>query len=61
VVGLAAGFLIGAVVGVGLLLSGRAGRRARVPHGPFLLTGAAVGLFVGAPLWHGYLSVVGLA
>jgi leader peptidase (prepilin peptidase)/N-methyltransferase len=32
-----------------------------VPHGPFLLSGAAVGLFAGAPLWDGYLRLVGLA
>jgi leader peptidase (prepilin peptidase) / N-methyltransferase len=61
VVGLMGGFLIGAVVGVFLLLTGRAARGTRVPHGPFLLTGAGVGLFAGEPLWHGYLSLVGLA
>lgn len=60
-VGLAGGFLIGAVVGVGLLASGRAGARARVPHGPFLLSGAALGMFAGQPLWEGYLGLVGLA
>ena len=59
-VGLAAGFLIGAVVGLGLLASGRAHRRARVPHGPFLLTGAAIGMFAGSPVWEGYLRLVGL-
>jgi leader peptidase (prepilin peptidase)/N-methyltransferase len=32
-----------------------------VPHGPFLIAGAAVGLFAGDPLWHGYLQAVGLA
>lgn len=61
VVGLAAGFVLGAVVGLVLMASGRAGRRARVPHGPFLLVGAAVGLFAGGPLWSGYLAAVGLA
>jgi leader peptidase (prepilin peptidase)/N-methyltransferase len=60
VVGLVLGFVIGAVVGVLLIASGRHQRGARVPHGPFLLSGAAVGLFVGAPLWDGYLRVVGL-
>lgn len=59
-VGLAAGFLIGAVVGVGLLASGRAGRRAKVPHGPFMLAGAAVGLFAGSAIAEGYLGLVGL-
>lgn len=60
-VGLLGGFLIGAVVGVGLMLSGRAEAKSRVPHGPFLLTGAAVGLFVGEPIWQGYLQLVGLS
>ena len=60
-VGLLGGFVIGALVGVVLLGSGRAGRRTRVPHGPFLLTGAALGLFVGQPVWSAYLGLVGLA
>lgn len=60
VVGLAGGFLIGGVVGVALLASGKATRRARVPHGPFLLSGAALGMFAGEPLWQGYLRLVGL-
>jgi leader peptidase (prepilin peptidase)/N-methyltransferase len=60
-VGLLSGFVVGAVVGVVLLGSGRAGRRTRVPHGPFLLTGAALGLFVGQPVWDAYLGLVGLA
>lgn len=59
-VGLLAGFLVGAVVGVVLLATGRAQRRAQVPHGPFLLTGAAVGLYAGDALWHGYLALFGL-
>lgn len=61
VVGLALGFGIGAVVGVLLIASGRSRVGMRVPHGPFLLSGAAVGMFAGAPLWHGYLGLVGLA
>lgn len=59
-VGLAAGFVGGAVIGAVLLASGRVDRRTRVPHGPFLLGGAAVGLFVGQPLGDLYLRLVGL-
>ncbi|WP_341805247.1 prepilin peptidase [Nocardioides ochotonae] len=59
-VGLGAGFVIGGLVGVALIASGRVGRRARVPHGPFLLSGAVLGMFAGASLWEGYLGVVGL-
>nr|MCW2728352.1 peptidase domain protein [Aeromicrobium sp.] len=59
-VGLLAGFLVGAVIGVGLLASRRAVAGSRIPHGPFLLAGAALGLFAGQPLWHGYLRFFGL-
>lgn len=59
-VGLLGGFVIGAVIGVGLLASGQARARSRVPHGPFLLAGAAAGLFVGQPLWEGYLRAFGI-
>jgi leader peptidase (prepilin peptidase) / N-methyltransferase len=59
-VGLGAGFVIGATVGVGLLLSGRAQAGAKVPHGPFLLSGAAVGMLAGGPLAAAYLRLVGL-
>lgn len=60
IVGLMAGFLIGTLVLVPLMAIGRVGRGA-VPHGPFLLAGAAVGLFAGEPLAAGYLRLVGLA
>lgn len=60
-VALLGGFVIGALVGTALLLGRRAQRRTRVPHGPFMLAGAAVGMFVGELLWRSYLGVVGLA
>lgn len=59
-VGLGAGFVVGGIAGIGLIATGRVGRRARVPHGPFLLSGAALGMFAGEPLWHAYLSLAGL-
>jgi leader peptidase (prepilin peptidase)/N-methyltransferase len=60
VVGLMGGFVIGAVVGVVLLVSMRAAGRSRVAHGPFLLSGAGLGLFAGESLWQTYLGLVGL-
>ncbi|MCW2792344.1 MAG: peptidase domain protein [Nocardioides sp.] len=60
VIGLGSGFVVGAVVGGVLLATGRARRGLRIPHGPFLLTGAALGMFAGAPLWSAYLRAVGL-
>jgi leader peptidase (prepilin peptidase)/N-methyltransferase len=59
-VGLGAGFVVGAVVGVALVVAGSAGAKSQVPHGPFLLTGAALGMFAGGPLASAYLALVGL-
>jgi leader peptidase (prepilin peptidase)/N-methyltransferase len=46
-VGLLFGFFAGAVVGVVLLVVGRAGRKTALPFGPFLALGAIVAIFVG--------------
>ncbi|MFJ3900800.1 prepilin peptidase [Streptomyces sp. NPDC090025] len=43
-----AGFLLGAVYGLGLVLARRAGRGAAIPFGPFMITGALLGLLLGA-------------
>lgn len=59
-VGLGAGFVVGAVVGVVLMLSGRVRTGSTVPHGPFLLSGAALGMLAGVPLAEAYLRLVGL-
>jgi leader peptidase (prepilin peptidase) / N-methyltransferase len=48
-VGIFAGFLLGSVVGVALMASGRAGRRTALPFGPFLAAGALVVLLAGRP------------
>ncbi|MEI6362929.1 MAG: prepilin peptidase [Actinomycetes bacterium] len=59
-VGLLAAFVLGGLVGIVLLASGRAGRKAKLPFGPFLLIGALVGLFIGAGLWDSYVASLGL-
>lgn len=46
-VGLFFGFVAGAVVGVALMATRRAGRRTAVPFGPFLALGTVVAIFVG--------------
>ena len=61
VLGLFAGFAVGAAVGLALVGTGRLDRRARIAHGPFMLAGAALGAFLGEPLWHAWLGYVGLA
>ena len=54
VVGLFAGFVLGALVGGALMLLGRAGRRTALAFGPFLIVGAFLGLLVGLPLAQAY-------
>nr|WP_202418175.1 A24 family peptidase [Streptomyces sp. YIM 132580] len=43
-----AGFLFGAVYGLGLVLLRRAGRKTGIPFGPFMITGALAGVLLGA-------------
>ncbi len=58
--GALAAFLLGGIFGVALLLSRRAGRKSAIAFGPWMLAGAWVGVFFGAPIAHGYLSLFGL-
>jgi leader peptidase (prepilin peptidase) / N-methyltransferase len=50
VAGLFLGFALGAVVGVGLMLTRLRGRKDSVPFGPFLAGGAALAVLFGRPL-----------
>lgn len=43
-----AGFLLGALYGGALVVARRAGRKTAIPFGPFLITGAYLGLLMGA-------------
>lgn len=54
--GLVLGFVLGAVVGVVLLAAGRAGRRDRIPFGPFLLVGALTAVVAGPNVVDFYVS-----
>lgn len=56
-VGAFAGFLLGGVFGVGLILLGKGGRKSKVPFGPFMLLGALVGVFAGPDIAHAYVSL----
>jgi leader peptidase (prepilin peptidase) / N-methyltransferase len=58
-VGLFAAFAVGALVGVALILGGRAGRKTAVPFGPFLIAGALLGLIVGNVIVDSYLALIG--
>jgi leader peptidase (prepilin peptidase) / N-methyltransferase len=61
VVGIAAGFVLGGLYGIGLLVARRAGRKSGIPFGPWMIAGAWVGALAGVPVAGLYLSLVGLA
>jgi len=50
VIGAFAGFLLGAVVGVAVMASGRGNRKTALPFGPFMIIGALVAIFAAASL-----------
>lgn len=59
-VGALAGFILGGLFGVILVLARRATGKTGVPFGPWMLGGAWLGIIAGAPLASGYLSLFGL-
>ena len=59
-VGAFLGFVVGGVVGIGLMAAGRAGRKTQVPFGPSMLAGAWAGLVAGGTLGEWYLRATGL-
>jgi len=60
VVGALAAFVLGGVAGIVMLATRRGGRRSAIPFGPWMLAGAWVGIFAGAPLAGWYLGLIGL-
>jgi leader peptidase (prepilin peptidase)/N-methyltransferase len=51
-------FLLGAIVGVALILGGSGGRKTAIPFGPFMIAAALVTVFAGGWFADGYLSLV---
>jgi leader peptidase (prepilin peptidase) / N-methyltransferase len=52
------GFLFGGVVGVGLMVVRRAGRKSQIPFGPFMLAGALTAILWGGALADVYLDTL---
>ena len=48
-------FLIGAIIGLGLIIAGKKTLKSKVPFGPFLVTGTFVALFWGETIIKWYL------
>ena len=60
VVGTFLGFLLGAVLSIVLMAVSKAGRKSKIPFGPFMLLGAGLAFVVGAPLVDLYWRSFGL-
>lgn len=58
VVGGFLGFLLGALIGGGLMLVRKAGRKSKIPFGPFMLLGALLAIVWGGQLWDMYLDTL---
>jgi leader peptidase (prepilin peptidase)/N-methyltransferase len=54
VIGAFAGFLLGALVGVAVMMAGRGGRKTALPFGPFMIAGVFVAIFAAQPLMDFY-------
>lgn len=57
-VGLFVAFLLGALVGLLLIILKKKGLKSKVPFGPFLVFGALVALLWGEQLWRWYFNVI---
>lgn len=57
VVGAFFGFLTGAVAGVGLMVFADAGRKTKIPFGPFMLAGAWIAILWGQSIVDWYVGI----
>lgn len=55
-----AAFVVGGLVGIGLILFTERGRKARIPFGPYMIGGTYLGLWFGAAVGSWYLRLAHL-
>jgi leader peptidase (prepilin peptidase) / N-methyltransferase len=48
------GFLLGSIIGVAVIASGRGSRKTAIPFGPFMIAGALLAIFLVDPVWSWY-------
>lgn len=56
IVGAFAAFVCGGAFGLALVMRGKAGRKTRIPFGPWMLLGAWIGIIAGEPIANWYLA-----
>ena len=49
-------FITGAIIGIGLIISGKKSLKSEVPFGPFLISGTFIAMFWGQQIINWYLS-----
>lgn len=59
-VGAFAPFVFGGTFALALIIARKAGRKSRIPFGPWMLAGSWVGIVAGEDIFNWYLGVVGL-
>ncbi len=57
IIGAFAGFVLGAGLGLLLIISGRGSRKSAIPFGPYMIAGALLAIFAAEPLARGYLRL----
>ena len=57
VVALLSAFLIGAIIGAGLIIAGKKTLKSEVPFGPFLVSGTFLAMFWGKQIVDWYSSL----
>lgn len=50
-------FVLGAIIGIGLIVAGKKRLKSKVPFGPFLITGTFIALFWGTELANWYFGL----
>lgn len=58
VIGAFAGFLLGALAGIAVMVVRRGDRKTAIPFGPFMIAGALLALPVAAPIAQSYLDLI---
>ncbi len=51
-------FLMGGIIGIGLIILGKKNLKSEIPFGPFLATGTIIAIFWGQNLINWYLSLI---
>ena len=51
-------FVAGAIVGLGLMMAGKAGRKTQIPFGPFLILETIAAWFWGNGIWYYVLNSI---